>query len=144
MAFKDYNEIAEPLVLPINGKKYTIPPVDIDGGKRLVEGLAPDTDRPLSDEEFKEITLGSALADMRADAVRMSAINLAAMTALADHQATRGAAEIMWETDGNPKVLEAKVQRVTNRQTRRKTPPAVDGTTKPPSSGTGTKTSPEN
>jgi hypothetical protein len=143
MAFKDYNQIVEPLALPINGKLYTIPPVSIAGGIRLDEGLAPDSEKPMPDEEFKRITLGDALDEMRADSVRPTAISLAAMTALADHQTNRGAAEIMWESNGNPKALEDRLKTVTNRATRRKTPPAAATTTPRRASGSGTKTSPK-
>ncbi len=140
MPFKDYAQVAEPLELPINGKTYKIPPVSLPDGIKLADVIDPDSDTTVSDEEFNRLLLGDALDEMRADHVTPAAINRATLAALGDWQKDRATAEIMWETGGDPKALEAWVKANTNRAQRRK----VAGTTKPPVSGSSTKTPPQN
>lgn len=144
MAFKDYDEVAEPLVLPINGIEYTIPPIGVADGVRLTEGLEPGSKVPLSDAEFLHLVLGDAYELMLANNAPAASVTRAAMTSLAEFQSTRATAEIIWETGGHPKELEDLVRSVLNRQTRRKTRQGAATTTKPRSSGTGTKTSQSN
>lgn len=140
MAFQEYNELVEPLELPINGKTYTIPPVGLDEGIRLADLLNPASEVPFTDEEAFTLVLGSALGEMRTDHVTPAAIRRAFRAALADWQRDRSTAEMMWVTGGDPKALTEQVEQV--RAALEKavtTPPAAETTTKPPASGTGTK-----
>lgn len=139
MEFPDYNEVVEPLVLPINGKKYTIPPINLDNGVRLTLGLVPDTKQPLTDEEFFQLTLGSALDEMRADSVKNEAIGRAAKTALADHQRDRATALVLWKTGGDPKALRELVATALEASTSTTT--AEEPTTPPRTRGSGTSRS---
>lgn len=134
--FKDYTEVAEPLKLPINGKTYTIRPVLLDDGVRLMDALNPESETIMPDEEFTRIMLGDALDEMRADFVTPAAINRASLTALADWKSSRGAAEVMWETGGDPKAIQAWGKETTNRASRRQA--AQAGSTKPRVSGSST------
>ena len=136
--FKDYQELADPLVLPINGKKYTISAVGLADGIKLTAALDPESKTPLADDEFNRMLLGTAYNEMLADNVPGPAVIRASLTALADFQKGRETAEIMWETGGDPKALTAWVKAATNREQRRKA--AQAGSTKPPVSGNSTKT----
>lgn len=104
MPFKDYNEIIEPLELPINGKLYRIPPISLEDGIRITEGLTPGNTK-FTDEDLYRCTLGTALDEMRADSVRSQAIYRAALTSLADWQRDRATAEVVWETGSYPKAV---------------------------------------
>src|SRR6185312_11656335 len=98
MPFEDYTEFIEPLVLPIRGKGYTVPPMSLEAGLRLkpfLEGKVPDG---ITDAELGHLTLGAAYDEMVADSVPMEAVQRAALTALAEFQSGRTAAEIMWRT----------------------------------------------
>lgn len=105
MPFKDYNEIVEPLELPINGKVYRIPPIGLEEGIRITEGLVPGNDTKFTDEDLYRCTLGTALDEMRSDRVRSQAIYRAALTSLADWQRDRATAEVVWETGSYPKAV---------------------------------------
>jgi hypothetical protein len=137
--FPDYNEVVEPLVLPINGKKYTIAPISLDDGVKLLEGLAPDTKEPLTDEEFYRLMLGDVLDEMRADNVKKEAISRAAKVALADHQRGRDTAFVFWKTGGDPKALRELVAAALEASTSMTTDEA--NTTPSPESGSGTSRS---
>lgn len=141
MPFKDYQELAEPLALPINGKTYVIPAVGLADGIKLTEALDPESKTPLPDDEFNRILLGTAYDEMLADNVPGPAVVRASLTALGDFQRGRATAEIMWETGGDPKALTAWVKATTNRASRRKA--AQAGTTKPPASTSSTKKPPQ-
>lgn len=144
MPFKDYSQVAEPLRLPINGKTYTIPPLTIAQGITLTEHLDPEsTAAPMNDAEFTRFMLGDALDEMIADGVPDDARKRAVFTALADHQRDRSAAELMWETGGDPKAIQEAVLRAQpqDHKPAATTRPAAARTTKRPASGTGTKTS---
>lgn len=131
---KDFSEfIAGPLKLPIGGKLYTIPPVDITTGLLLRRALDPsDTEAVerllLGDDEHKgrrrngaaaddrvmlagyRRVLGSALDEMLADGVAWDAMDRAYLTAVTDHQRGRVIAEQVWELGYDPKALMATVQ----------------------------------
>jgi hypothetical protein len=109
MPFKDYNELVEPLELPINGKVYRIPPIGLEAGIRLAAATAPDApaeDR-LSDEEAFPLALGTALDEMRADHVTPAAINRAFLATMADWKRDRATAQIIWEVGADPKAIQA-------------------------------------
>ncbi|MBO1739665.1 hypothetical protein [Leifsonia sp. TF02-11] len=143
MAFKEFEEIVEPLVLPIAGKKYTVPSIGIADGIRLAANIDPkSTEQPLTNDEFRRITLGTALEEMIADNVPSLAVALAAQTALVDYQTGRAAAEIFWETGGDPKGMSRKVDEARAALTAAAmTPPAAARTTRRRATGSGTKTS---
>lgn len=136
MPFKDYAEFADPLRLPINGKVYEIPPVGLADGIRLAEAITPGSKTAMPDEEFTRIVLGKAYSMMLADNVPGPAVLRASLTALAEFERGRDAAEAMWETGGNPKALDTWVKAQTNRETRRKAGRA--GTTPRPASTSST------
>jgi hypothetical protein len=114
MPFRDFTEVAQPdfLAVPINGKTYVIRPVGALDGIKLELQFAPvpeggEPAPAMTNEELFQITLGPVLAEMRADNVPVEAIARAAMTALADHQEGRAAAEAWWESGGLPERLAA-------------------------------------
>ncbi|MGN8049547.1 DUF7426 family protein [Curtobacterium sp. 22159] len=111
MTFRDYYELADPLVLPIRGKAYTIPPAtagDVVRWRRFTEKVeqiaagATDVtiteDEAISDEQYQRMFLGSALDEMRADGIHPGVIEHAATTAMGDTMAGREAAERMWNS----------------------------------------------
>lgn len=107
-ALKPYEDIYEPLELPIGGKTYVIPPVGAKDGLRFDAASNPSNQdaEHITDEEFYRIFLGAMYDEMIADNVSGTAISRAAMTALADFQRGRAVAEIMWETGGDPTAVE--------------------------------------
>jgi hypothetical protein len=141
--FKDYSELVDPLVLPIGGKEYTIPPVGAADGIRFATSIDPNLPdaEPISDDEFMTMFLGPAYDDMLADNVPSPAMMRAAMTALAEHQRGRSVAEVVWETGADPKALADYVMRsLPNRKARRKSKRTGGAnTTKRQGSGSGTK-----
>jgi hypothetical protein len=139
VAFKDLEQLIEPLTLPIRGKNYRIAALGALDGIKLAEHLANPAEAPMSDVDFQKLMLGDAYEQMVADNVPAVYIVRAAMTSLADTQGTRGAAEVMWETGGDPKAVEAwqNAQAPT-------TPPAEASTTRRRATGSGTKTSRKN
>lgn len=140
--FKDFDELADPLILPIKGKLYTIPPVGAADGIRFNLAADPTVKdaSPISDEEFFRIFLGTAYDEMVADNIPGAALIRAAYAALADFQSGRGAAVIMWETGGDPKAIEAYSRaHAPNRAARRSKPTAAANSTKRPASTSGTK-----
>jgi hypothetical protein len=136
MAFKDLEQFIEPLILPIRGKEYRIPALGSLDGIKLSEHLANPAESPMTNVEFQKFMLGDVYDEMLADNLPPGYIARAALTALADIQGSRGAAEVMWETGGNPKA----VQEWTIAAQAATTPPAAAPTTKRPASGTGTRT----
>jgi hypothetical protein len=101
-AFRNYFDLDDVrLELPIGEKTYTIPPITAPAGARL------ETNEDIPDEEFFELTLGAALAEMRADGVKPEAIARAALTSITNHRDGRDVAVIMWETNALPERLAA-------------------------------------
>lgn len=143
MAFEDLTEFIEPLILPIRGKKYTLPAVSFDDGVRVRAALDGRPDPTLTDERLHEILLGAAEQEMVADGVSSEFRGRAYMTAMSDFLHGRFAAEVMWKTGGDPKAIAALTAPL-NRAARRKAQKPSTGaavTTKPPASTSGTKTS---
>lgn len=118
--FKDYSELIDPLVLPINGKPYTIPPVGLRDGIKLTAALSGEADAPtIKDDEFNRILLGTAYDELLEDNVPAGSVVRAALVALADFQKGRATAEILWETGADPKALTAWMEANSNREQRR-------------------------
>lgn len=140
MSFKNYNDVADRLVLPIGDKEYTIPEVGMADGLRLSEMFekqaAGEKFDPIPDDEFNRMLIGDVYTELLADNVPASAVRRIILTALADFQRGRAVAEVMWETGGDPKALETYVRTVTNRQQRR----TAAHTTRRQGSGTTPKT----
>lgn len=124
---KDFNDVFEPLVLPINGKQYTIPPASFEAGVKI-NGII-DGAETMTDEEFFALILGPVFQEMVDDKVPSAAIIRAGQTALADFRYGRVMAETMWATGGDPKAIDKHLKaNAPNRAARRG---------KKPSKGTG-------
>lgn len=110
----DWRDVRVPLVLPINGTEYRVPPVSIETGALLKWSASDDPevaadakDRLGTDEEFYARILGSVYEQMIADDVPQLALDRAVATAVTDHQFGRVAAEMMWKSGGDPEALAA-------------------------------------
>jgi hypothetical protein len=141
LSFRDITDIYGPIILPIRGKDYTIPSLTIEQGLQLRDVMDPSNEATLNDEDFYALLLGDALPAMRTDAVQPDIIARAAFTALADFQSGRPAAEAIWETGLDPKVLAKYAGEIQEALTSIST--GVDATTKSPKRTNGTKTSPK-
>lgn len=141
MSFRDITDIYGPIKLPIRGKEYTLPALTIEQGLHLRNVLDKNHEATLDDEAFYTLLLGEALPAMRADAVQPDIIARAAFAALADFQSGRPAAEAIWETGLDPKVLMSYLGEMQEALTSINTDEA--GTTKSPKRTNGTKTSPK-
>jgi len=136
LSFRDFTDIVGPIVLPIKGKRYTVPTLTIEQGIHLHKVMTPDADESMTDPEFYEFLLGDAHKEMVKDAVAPEIIARAAFVALADWQSGRPAAELIWEQGIDPKALQAAVavaEALTSKATAEaaKTPsPAPTNTTK--------------
>jgi hypothetical protein len=117
--FKDFDEIFDPLVLPIHGHEYEIPPLSFEAGV-IVNGVIDKTEN-LTDEQFYRLLLSDAVFDqMLADKLPAAAIDRVARTALTDFKYSRELALTMWETGGDPKALQEYAKRnAPNRASRR-------------------------
>jgi hypothetical protein len=144
-AFKEFNDLVDHLVLPINGKSYEIPLVTVEGRMKweavqadVPEGEDPPT--PLTDDEFEHIFMGDTIDQMRADNVPDLAISRALSTAFTYAVAGKDTAEIFWETGGHPKALKAYVNaHLPNRASRRSQSTGAANTTQSQRRGSGTK-----
>lgn len=109
-ALRDFRDIWVPLVLPINGKQYTVPPVSADTGLLLAlvgaedSEASADAERELNGDWHRRM-LGTAYDEMIADQVPWPALDRAASAALADHQHGRLAAIAVWDVAADPKGL---------------------------------------
>jgi len=166
MAFEDYEKVADPLVLPIAGKKYRIPEVGLKDGLKFnldaeatakaqeavaaaekagdAEAAAKAAEQippQMGDEEFLRMFLGSAYDEMVADNVPGPSALRAAITAMTDFQKGRQMAEIMWATGGDPKAIQKYLQ--PNRAARRSTSSGAAKRTPSRASSSGTTTEPK-
>jgi hypothetical protein len=122
MSLKPFEEIApEPLVFPVNGKLYTIPPVGYLMGIRL-SGILAGTDHTMDETDtdaFWEFVLGDVWAQMKADNAPMEAMSRVGFATLTDFQLGREAAEKVWESGIPPEALAAAMaaSQVTGQQT---------------------------
>jgi len=126
MALSAYETFAnEPLVFPIGGKKYTLQPVSIANG-RILANLISGRDKKLSTqpgEVLWKLVLGDLWDQFEADGVPAEAATRAGVTALAEYQYGRDAAEAAWEAGADPKALQAymETKHPANRAQRRST-----------------------
>jgi hypothetical protein len=107
--FADITEHLVPLVLPMQGKRYTIPPLPWDVSMRFAAGIDQATIDEMGAEEFQRTFLGDAYDQMVADNQPRIYVMRAALTALTEHTGGRQAAEAMWASGGDPLALEAWV-----------------------------------
>jgi hypothetical protein len=151
MAFQDFRDFTDAgLALPVNGKTYTIPPIDAATGlfcqsllatsARLIAGQpVGDDDTELLDDagerDLYRRLLGAAYEEMVADGVPWRALKLAAGVVFWDAAADRKTAERYWASGGRPEA--AAPSRAERRATTRGTP-AGAATTTPRASGSGT------
>jgi hypothetical protein len=109
MPFRDYYELADPLVLPIRAKNYEIPPAaadDIVRWRRFTDkmnearesGVQISAEDVILTEDYLRMFLGTTLDEMRADGVHPGVIEHAASTSLTDTMAGRDAAERVWNS----------------------------------------------
>jgi hypothetical protein len=135
--FKDFKDVApDPLKLPINGRLYVIPPVSAADGLKAwqwIKNGAKADGTSAKVEDVARLLLGAAHKRLLADKVSWQALNRVYLTVISDFTNGRSAAEVMWETGGNPKALTAMT---------RSAKPEGDDTTPPPDSTNGTRTSP--
>lgn len=103
--FRDFYDIVEPLVLPIRGKAYEIPPASASGVLRyrvfmgkVERGETVEAHEVIRDEAYFALFLGSVLDQMREDGIHPGAIEHAANTAMIDTLAGREAALISWNS----------------------------------------------
>lgn len=114
---KDYLEFAVgPLRLPVNGKLYEIPPVNIATGLLLRKAVVDNEQAAIEelaggDEEaaYRRI-LGPVYDEMKADGVPFAALDRVYLTAITDHQRGRLIAETVWELGHDPKAIEGLMQ----------------------------------
>ena len=127
---RDYSAFAvEPLTFPINGKKYTVPPLSIPAGMQLA-GIVSGTDKAFQKKEGVELwklLLGPLWDQMIDDGVPIEAATRAGLTVLADHQYGREIAEATWEAGADPNLLAAYMtnKAARNRASRRSTTSAT-------------------
>ena len=137
MDLKDYDEVTEQLVLPIRGKRYTLPPVSFGDGEKITLALAGE--RELSNTELRDIVLGPLVPQFRADNVPAEAVGRALAAGIALFQRGPVAAAALWETGIDPKVVALWTAEQQKNSTSTNTGEA--NTTPKQASGNGTKTS---
>jgi hypothetical protein len=131
----------DPLIFPIGGKDYTVPPATLDQGLlvlSILNGKDPDwAEKPMT--ELFELVLGDTWQQMRADGVPLEAANRAGFAAVADIQEGREAAEAIWESSLNPEALAAQEAAKTSATS---TGTASENETPQPASTTATTSPP--
>lgn len=132
-SFRDFYDIVEPLVLPIRGTAYEIPPASASSVMRYQSymqkvraGQPVDEHEIIRDEEYFGIFLGSALVQMRDDGIHPGAIEHAANTAMIDTIGGREAALIAWNSR-DPKAQLPMPDPVSESETDSKPSPSTDG-----------------
>ena len=134
---QDYQDFdRDPLKIPIRGKVYEIPELGAKDGARIRLEQDPKTAKGMTSEELRRIVLGSALKQMIADNVPQPAIGRALMAAITDAERGRTAAELMWNTGGDPKAITETVKTLISETS---TSTDEDSTTNSPASTNGTK-----
>jgi len=110
MPLSDYESFAEePLVFPIGGKKYTLPPLGIEEGL-LLAGIISGRDKRFakkSTDELWKLVLGPLWDEMVRDGVPMGAVTRVALAAVAENVYGRETAIKAWETGADPEALAA-------------------------------------
>jgi hypothetical protein len=137
MAFTDFKDIApDPLTLPINGKNYTIPPVNAADGLKAWQWIRDSKKQDgttATVEDVATLLLGDVNRQLLKDKVSYAALNRVYQTVLADFTNGRATAEAIWETGGDPKAME---RTQSAKQAEADTTPTADSTN-------GTKNSPK-
>lgn len=134
MSFRDYMEFVERLELPVGGKVYTLPLVGVRDATRLLRIGS----EPITGKEMEDILLGDVAAELVEDNVPAVAVTRMMLTALAEVQAGRPAAEAFWESGKIPEALAAALAAAS----RTLHPTDADATTPPPA-GSSTTNSPK-
>lgn len=98
------------LELPISGRVYRIPQQGFDGSATLRAILGGTFTGPMTDEEFLQLALGSALDEMRAAGAPKAAIVLASYTAAVDEVNGRLVATTLWESAGDLSAAMAEIE----------------------------------
>lgn len=114
---RDFDELANPLVVPIGGKRYTIPPVGARTAQLLRRIAADDQaaiDALTDPADYYRAILGVAYDEMVADNCPEPAVDRAALAALADFQQGRLGALRAWEAGATVEGMAAVVA-ATNR-----------------------------
>jgi hypothetical protein len=127
---KDYNELVDELVLPINGVEYTLPLPKADFGVKFQLAKTPGTDVTMEDEEFYAGFLGDELQRMRDNGVTPAQIQRVALVAVADFERDRATAVMLWETGSDPKAQQEYQERGLTRDQRRSIRKVAARTTK--------------
>jgi hypothetical protein len=133
--FVDYNELADPLELPINGVVYRIPGVSMADGIKFTALLKNDpTKAKIDDDAWLKAMLGTAYDLMLKNNVPFTAVYRAAAAAMADFSSNRELAEVMWATGGDPKEVASYLKKLNppNRATRRTPSTSTGGDAKTP------------
>ncbi|WP_242908669.1 DUF7426 family protein [Actinomadura terrae] len=149
--FEDIDEVFDSsLTLPINGKKYRIPPVSgLDGlwAQRVVEEIRKaknggDVDAgKLNDGDERLLyqrMLGPVFEEMLADGVKWDRISHAGMTMFLWTTATHDDAESYWKAGGDIPEALGSAESTPNRASRRASA-AAERTTKRQVSTSGTR-----
>lgn len=105
---RDFDEIANPLRIPIGGKVYTIPAIGARSAAQLRAAARNEpaaVDALAEPEAFYRALLGSAYEEMLADDAPENAVDRAAFAAMADFQHGRVAALMAWEAGQTPEAL---------------------------------------
>lgn len=166
--FKDFEAFIEPLKLPFRGKEYDAPLIGAKTGARLhlmlaqmaeyekvqTENLAaeeqakkekreapePEPLPELPENPTNREMLGDLIDELYEDDVPTEVITTMANTVYYDFILGRDAAQVYWNSGGDPKVLEKHVRQLTNS--------SMNGvgatTTKKPASTSGTKSKTKN
>lgn len=132
MSFDDFDTFYSPLELPISGRVFTIPPVGIRDGGRLTLILKSDEKRTIDDEEVGRMLLGTAYDEMVEANVAGPAYARVFLTALAEFQGGRAAAEVAWASGGDPKAMPQPTPEGAAATTQRRA--STSGTRKKPAS----------
>lgn len=113
MPFEDYSElVAGPIVLPINGKKYTIPPVSAEAGVELLDVLRnPDGETAKKQDEegmhsIRRLLTDAVVDKMLKDDVPYEAMLRASIVQMADFLYGREDAEEAWQQSGMRSVVQ--------------------------------------
>lgn len=143
---RDYEEFAEPLALPIKGKRYVLPDVGVATAEKLwrvlrgdapeewriyekdapeaaegdADGEAPERKWWTDDLKVARALMGSAYDEMNADDVPRQALRRAIRTAWADFQVGREGALIAWEVGADPEAqaaVEAALAEIRKKKT---------------------------
>jgi len=144
MPLKAFEEFApEPLIFPVNGKQYTIPPVGYLTGIRL-SGILAGTDHTMDkadSDAFWEFVLGDVWAQMKADNAPIEAMSRVGFATLTDFKLGREAAEKVWESGIPPEALAAAMaaSQETEPPTQPSTVAALKTQSRASSSGTSSR-----